>query len=257
MKLRLLFYGFVVALAFGCLSCGEERRAEEETEEEEMEKYKFPLVTIPPYYPATPFIFPVFIHDNYETAGSKKIIPAHSPWISLSDYELLYIGMKADTLYTDKYAYQKNSFSYDSVENGKEWYSLPTPLSISLKIDTSTIIPYESIRKDTLIKRYPVYIINTLFHPVIIGSNSDIPLILEAKTPNQEWKPIQIYYGMMCGIGAKGRLLFPGEIAVTAVKVFRGPFNTKMRLRFRSHFYDIFSNEFEGSIEVNQFGDPY
>lgn len=109
---------------------------------------------------------------------------------------------------------------------------------------------------------YPVYIYNYSKSVQKIDNplSRELSFILEAKNGKGEWKPIEYIHrdSFVCGFsGQTDYLLKPGHFMVSYVKKYRGGFNTKMRVKFKSYNQLFYSNEFPGSINEGQFnGEP-
>lgn len=92
--------------------------------------------------------------------------------------------------------------------------------------------------------------------------NDNLPLLLEAKDKEGKWKAIEIL-----NRGRERQLEYeytnrtiwyyplpPDEMILTAVPILSGEFETKLRLCYRCDSVRIYSNEFMGKVNPEQFG---
>ncbi len=100
---------------------------------------------------------------------------------------------------------------------------------------------------------YPVFIDNVSNDTLIIGFGNILPIIIEAKDKEDNWKPIQSRFIYDCGTGLTEFYLPPNQIAITAMKIFTGHYRTKLRLAFGYSNNVIYSNEIDGQINIGQF----
>ena len=184
---------------------------------------------------------------------------------SLKDAEFhpLYIGKRADSI---QIIYDPNKV--ENVTHEWDLYKKPDSLDLTITIDTSRLIA--SVQKyidwkmaDSLgeispifyslqYQSYPVIIENKTSDTLEIGYGEYIPLIIEAKDQNGEWKPIQKPFVYFCGTGMPFYFLPPEEILITSCKIFDGDFKTTLRLVYGWEKQN-YSNEFSGFIDEGQF----
>lgn len=79
--------------------------------------------------------------------------------------------------------------------------------------------------------------------------NYHIPIVLEAKDSLNNWLPIENVYAYFCGVGVDKVFLPPNEIAVTSVIIYKGNYETDLRLRLGENL----SKPFKGQINYTQF----
>ncbi|MEO1654801.1 MAG: hypothetical protein AAFU64_14740, partial [Bacteroidota bacterium] len=127
-------------------------------------------------------------------------------------------------------------------------YPPPPPLSASQRNSKKYLPPWN-------IKAYPVFLKNISLDTLIIGHGEFFHLMIEAKDSLGKWKPIQQPYIYFCGFGLTDFYLAPGEIALSSCKLFKGDYQTQMRLVFRSK-KKIYSNEFKARMNYDQFKKP-
>lgn len=105
---------------------------------------------------------------------------------------------------------------------------------------------------------YPVFIKNTGLNRVLLGNTEFLPIFLEAKDSLGNWTTIQEPHKWRgCGMGLIYLYLDPQEILITACSRYAGDYLTKLRLAFHYDSREVYSNEFEGTINYGQFeADP-
>ena len=184
------------------------------------------------------------IHSSYKPVTFKRnrdtIYVNHSIEQNLS-------GDMSEERYQEYMQYHRASVIADGV-------SLPSPENIKVFVDTTKIISKigfdrkDSIRKS--FKSYPTYFINTsVKDTVILGTNSNIDALLEAKNAKDEWQRIEGIQLIVCATGRTLFVLPEKDTIITATAIHKGSFKTKLRMRFGP----IYSNEFEGYINEQQF----
>jgi len=128
-----------------------------------------------------------------------------------------------------------------------------TDENIKVIVDTTTTISKVKYKRFSHLftrhKAYPTYIINTsLKDTVILGYDSNIDALLEAKNRQNEWKRIESLELILCRTGRALFVLPKKDTIITATTIFKGNFKTKLRLRLGK----AYSNEFEGFINEQQ-----
>lgn len=80
-------------------------------------------------------------------------------------------------------------------------------------------------------------------------------LIQEALDTNQNWQPIEAYtVGMSCPVGEVDEFnIKPNEYLSIYVARYCGAFKTKLRLKLATNNSIIYSEEFDGSVNLSQF----
>ncbi len=233
------FLGMLIALGFMWVK-GEKKKHWSVPDEPSDVPFVFP------YQPAPAFKFPVFIAEPVD----KEPEVLHTKKMYSGFYPLRYLGPKRDTISCKHFIFEKSDTNVD--------YAEASPRTMAIQVDTSASFPYMCYQtNEKILKTHPVYIFTKGLKPVRAGSSVTFPFILEAKDQNGRWKPIEYSFPIMCGVGVSNLLVFPGEIAATVVKIYSGPYKTRMRLRMKyDHLelpYPIYSNEFNGSMEPSQF----
>lgn len=179
-------------------------------------------------------------------------------WLEDGEYVPIYIGPSLDTIYNAHDIKIDNYFFYDNYEGEHEHFMCLDSAELMFTIDTNIIISdkitiYKCETKEfteICYNAHPVYIANKTNDTIDIGYGDYIPIFMEAKDTNGNWKQIEEQYMYMCGTGLNGIFLPPGEIMVTSAPIYEGGFKTKLRLRY---YYGMCSQEFNGSINMSQF----
>jgi hypothetical protein len=96
---------------------------------------------------------------------------------------------------------------------------------------------------DFIHQAYPVILENTSDSTIIIGYGSQIPLILEVKDKNGDWKATEHMFTYMCGNGLPSILLPKGEIVLTSVPIIEGGEKKEFRLRIGENYSEEFLGE--------------
>ena len=82
-----------------------------------------------------------------------------------------------------------------------------------------------------------------------IASDFRLPLIMQGKIKGERWKDIEFLPFSWCGNSYNEISLIPNQAWIFSVPVYEG--NTQVKLRFIMN--DIVSNEFDGTINMEQF----
>jgi hypothetical protein len=176
--------------------------------------------------------------------------------LETGDYKPLFLGSKKDTI---TIIYPRDFLrKYHVYEDRRGKYFQPDSSGIKIMINTSQIISdvtFSWLNEDRNLseqtyKAYPVIIYNVRSDTISIGYGDHLPLITEALDPEGNWRPIEDPFMYDCGVGLNGIVLPPNEIVITATPIYKGVFKTKLRLRY----FKILSEEFNGSINLKQFG---
>ncbi len=97
----------------------------------------------------------------------------------------------------------------------------------------------------TYYEGFPVTIVNNTSKDEIIGFGNHIPLELEFLNNKNEWQTVYGFRRYSCSTGIKAIALKKNEIVTVFEPRLSGNFKTK----FRYKLANLFSNEFEGSID--------
>jgi len=214
--------------------------------------------------------------DSNNENISKKINYKAIILIDSSDYELIYgidsstqysmhhplaISMIKDTIELS-YGY-KNQFNPFFKYDFEFTYKRMNKNNIELYIDTSkTISNNNPTPPDPRYKKkpksyysHPLYIRNLSKDTINIGYGDYISVLYEAKDSLGNWKEIEKPFIYMCGTGLNNTILPPDYICITSAHIPKGNYNTKLRIKTinNSPKYEMYSNEFEGSINYTQF----
>lgn len=100
---------------------------------------------------------------------------------------------------------------------------------------------------------YPVLVENQGRDTVLIGGGDLLPLSVEARDEQGQWRPIERPSVYMCGNGVPLLFLPPHQIVLTSVYIPHGPFRTALRLRLGN----TYSAAFAGGIAPAQFDSSF
>lgn len=179
-------------------------------------------------------------------------------WFQIGSYSPLYIGRWQECICI---SCESNWQQKQVIGAEHSPYKSPDSLDIGLYVDTTQIISdchviWTAARnmKDTIaIKSFPVFIVNRTKDTLTIGYNNgyinQLYLNMEAMDDKGIWRPIEERNVSPCGFGLKPVILPPDEIVLTTVPLFKGTFNTKLRLRY----LNMLSQAFYGTINPTQF----
>lgn len=120
---------------------------------------------------------------------------------------------------------------------------------LSLIVDTEAAVPFREFRGFTVI------LANRSGAAVELrAADSRLRIWREAQDPNGKWRPIEFQPPVRCGLSYH-MLTLPNDKAWTfAAPVYDGDFETAMRFVVNTPSGDIRSNEFQGVMDLGQFG---
>lgn len=125
-------------------------------------------------------------------------------------------------------------------------------VGMEVHVDTTQTIrniDYASFQNSTFaFWAYPVLITNNTDKTVQVGYGRHLRLILEARDQYGNWRPLERSFSYGCGTGLADIVLPPDQCVLTSVKIFRGEFQTELRLNLAGHY----SESFRGSINLSQ-----
>ncbi len=183
------------------------------------------------------------------------------PYLSVADYPPVFIGRLSDSVSIDHRSEFENFYDYSWTQ-----FNAPDLFTLDVLVDTTRIIPNSNPytlpvpipeNAGRPVERrgycaYPVFMMNQSTDTVSVGYGQFIPLILEAKDSTDTWRPLQTSYIYDCGTGLNTIFLPPGNTLITSCKIFRGDYETVLRLKFGYEWFN-YSNQFIGSIDYGQF----
>ncbi|WP_294671690.1 hypothetical protein [uncultured Fluviicola sp.] len=204
-----------------------------------------------------PFPFPIVL-DTIKVGGFYRHVNDANPrYLSSGHYYFNYIGKYKQRIYASFISFKgleglkkiEEPNAYGKMLLAVQKYYLPYGEERNYKrIEKSDL----EIRINPSVKIsgfYPVMLTNKDSDTCFIGSLNQLPLILEAKDKQGKWKPIQSRYAVGCGTGVGHVFLPPNYIAVTLVPIFKGKYQTQLRLKCGKNH----SEPFNGSINYSQF----
>jgi hypothetical protein len=188
---------------------------------------------------------------------TNKLKLDYADKLTVAEISPLYIGKISEEI---KISYQ----NYKTVEKNQTFkkYKFPKQNSLEIFIDTTRIIgipmglyEYSKTEKRNDKIANPIFIKNISNDTLIIGYAEYLPIIIEAKNRNGEWRPIQERMRFMCGNGIVDFYCPPNNIVISAMQKYNGNFKTKLRLKYESFGSKscVFSNEINGKINEKQF----
>jgi len=204
---------------------------------------------------AFPVVLDTIDFNGFDYYGNNE----ETTWLSTANYNFFYVGPHRDTLIINhrliysppppppgfdttkhkipEYVNPLEGYYIDWLDdrNYQRWDSA----KIEVKIDTTTIIN----------NSHPVILTNNEPDTIFIGYGHYTPLIMEAKDSAGNWRPIQERFIYMCGNGVGSIILPPEEIVLTSARIFKGTYQTDLRLTIGNNS----SKEFKGSINYRQF----
>jgi hypothetical protein len=199
-------------------------------------------------YESTQLNYPVILDACHLASIDRNEVNMQSGY-----YYPLYIGEITDTIAINKLKYSVTHFMSD-YRDGRD-YSYPEDSSVlKIFIDTTRFICYteKSYGKDTFSLKYyngyPLILLNNSSDTVRVASGPFIPAKLEALTPEGKWQAIEQELIPMDENGLNRLFLPPRYTVICAIPVYKGDFDTKLRLKFRN----FTSAPFSGSINITQ-----
>lgn len=214
----------------------------------------------------------IFPHVIEQETYADTSVYRNETWLRRVKYEFLYLGKEKDTIELNYHVNFRpppppppgmekdtiiltNDNPFESYRVGwedKKPHKHCESSKMEIRVDTSTIVKNLDFRYDLesyFAKAHPVFIKNKEVDTVIISLNYHIPVILEAKDSLNNWLPIENVYAYFCGVGVDRVFLPPNEIAVTSVIIYKGDYETDLRLRLGNNL----SKPFKGQINYTQF----
>lgn len=122
---------------------------------------------------------------------------------------------------------------------------------------TKTFISQENKNPFDRVLEYPVYLYNFGDSSELIElHDGTVQVIQEALNPDGEWQAIEYFHFSGCGNSFNDVLLRSNELFVFGIHRYKGSFHTQFRLRMKTGNQTLFSNEFNGSVQLGQFNKP-
>lgn len=148
------------------------------------------------------------------------------------------------------------------IASGRRWYGLHQKRAeIELaKAKNGTSLDKRKQGDETIefYNYYPVFIINNLDSSLTFDyqHSSKLKVIQEAQDTNGIWRPIEFWKPNWCGNTYSTLWLKPNHYIMSQVKVYRGEFKTKMRLKLSIQNRYYYSKPYVGSVNYSQFDVP-
>ena len=104
-------------------------------------------------------------------------------------------------------------------------------------------------------KAWPVFIVNNgdSTHIVETQDSRMSIMIQEAKDLNGQWKPIEYWTHSLCGNSYYSFALPPKHCAIIKIPIYKGNFETELRVKYKKDSIVFYSKPFRGSINLSQF----
>ncbi len=121
-------------------------------------------------------------------------------------------------------------------------------------IDSTYVLDHEEVAD---FQAFPVYVQNldTIDH-VLSREERALTMVYEAVDSTGQWKQIECWpYFYFCGNSYENLVIKPNQYLVVKVLEHGGDYHTRLRLRYRNFDWDVYSNEFYGNINYEQFND--
>lgn len=102
-----------------------------------------------------------------------------------------------------------------------------------------------------------VWLLNNSADVITIGTqDASLFCVLQAQDKEKQWQPIQYWQFSKCGNSYVAQFLLPKErICFLAKSHQQGNFKTKLRYKLAGPKQFYYSNEFDGRIDYNEFGE--
>ena len=187
--------------------------------------------------------FPVIIGDIVATKDDM-IKPASQP---------LYIGELKDTIVINtELQYDYDWTPFDAHYNRNTIFKDTKEAKVDIIVNTKQDLHTSGNEYYNVYEYIPVLIKNLENDTIIIGETDYIPIFLEAKNENNEWKLIDDYFASFCGTGIHPILLYPNHVVLTNFELPKeGDYYTKLRVKLGQNY----SKEFSGIIDKSWFED--
>ena len=173
-------------------------------------------------------------------------------WKSQKDIHYKNIDLtrwKLDTLEFFKPMYGGKYAGYDNVPRVIDFRSKK---AIFLKVDTSDITVFSDKYYG-----YKIYLINGTNDTIYIpAQDEEIKLVQQAKNNQNKWQDIGNFINSFCGNSYHNIQILPNHFQVYPTPITKGSYKTKLRFQLELNDTTIFSNEYTGTINKEQFLNP-
>jgi hypothetical protein len=172
-------------------------------------------------------------------------------FIRIGNYLPLYVGpfkREIDLGFNQSF----DRFLIDWREVGRQ-YKYPKGSDIKIILDTSQFITYKGDTIDDQnfhpSKAFPLFLMSNSNDTLRIADGLHFSPHIQAKNEKGVWCDIEINWVYMDDLGINTFMLFPKDIVILAIPIFKGNFKTKLRVVFG----DYISEEYSGFINATQF----
>lgn len=184
--------------------------------------------------------YPIDIIEEEEDIFKKTLDSSKDFMIYVDINQILNIPLN-DLIYKESSKSVSKNFNYVEYSN---------------KIKASYAKYYKPLEKQ--VQAYPVTIYNISDSICYLDVKEGWPFMLqEAKNEKGEWRPIEFYDDFaFCGNSFWSKEFLPKYYTISKVYKYQGNFKTKLRLKLRTGNNIIYSNEYSGTINLEQFYHP-
>lgn len=183
----------------------------------------------------------------------KPEVPESLPFQVKSKYKIgNYFDVFIDTSQTLSIEnYWDNSKAVVELEKGFNGYEE------NYELEKQFLSKYHSETKN-FVQAYPLFVFNRTDSIVEIDlKEGRLIMIQEAKNEKNEWLPIEYNETyIICGNSMNYKNILPNYYVLSKVFKYKGAFKTKLRVKLYAHNKIYYSNEIEGTINLEQFEIP-
>lgn len=238
---------FIIVLIMVSLSCESSNAIEHGNLQDEKTIYSFPVVIDTFQFDLMYKEIEDFIKSNYRpiyigTDSDSLFVDYNIQNYYLSPPTVRELGVEASESselsekYWDKYQIYYHEFPYKQ-------YAYWDSADIEIFIDTSQLVANLGYKKNYLEEKqyyaYPIFIKNKDTSSLVIGYGSHIPMVVEVKTEENQWFPLESQYLYRCGTGLP-RIVLPKEnIIISSIPITVGDKSVKFRLKLGNSYSNI------------------
>lgn len=160
-----------------------------------------------------------------------------------AQYQFNYIGTLNDSIYLTYvpfFNYPLDGGSLRKTEFSKYTTDLDNKCEYKYADSADVCIIVGTFNQES----YSVLLKNSDRDTIVIGYGDQVPLIMEARDSVGKWQPIQQRFIYYCSTGLSLIYLPPQECVVTLAPVYKGSYETELRLKLGNNY----SKPFKGMI---------
>ena len=121
----------------------------------------------------------------------------------------------------------------------KEWYDGSIEIVIDTTQEVSNLVDFKPEGEGYIYAAYPLLLRNIDTCTIVVGYGSHIPMVLEVKTENNEWIPIEERYLYFSGTGLNRLALPQNHVMLSSLPITQGDEKVEMRLRLGNNYSNI------------------